>query len=173
MCKGGDEMNIDNLRRVEEIDNCRVVENHKSLCEILEVTYFKGGRQRQNQVEEFKLYFKFTKEPHRPYLIAEIYDEPLPKINKKKDGNNSIYAGKIDITLQWLWEQGKLNGISMTKLASELRILPEGTQAYYKNPKAFLLDYEGKESLELLSWYGNTFSYKNYSFDALNSLGLR
>ena len=25
----------------------------------------------------------------------------------------------------------------------------------------------------LTAWYGNTFSYKNHSFDALNSLGLR
>jgi hypothetical protein len=56
-------------------------------------------------------------------------------------------------------------------------------QSYLK--KLFLLDFRNQygiyigitfmisTSILLMYWYGNTFSYKNHSFDALNSLGLR
>ena len=76
-------------------------------------------------------------------------------------------------------------GRGFAVVADEIRKLAEETSVSAKKISSIVSSIGDKTSnvktsmdelvdkTKIQEWYGNTFSYKNYSFDALNSFGLR
>lgn len=93
----------------EEIDTSKlevgmVVKNYKELCKLLRQE-IKDGKSKKYQIENFKRYFDFEKSGQK-FIITDIYEIPLPKEDKRKTGNNSIYVKYIElILLQYLSKQ--------------------------------------------------------------------
>lgn len=93
----------------EEIDTSKlevgmVVKNYKELCKLLRQEV-KDGKSKKYQIENFKRYFDFEKSGQK-FIITDIYEIPLPKEDKRKTGNNSIYVKYIElILLQYLSKQ--------------------------------------------------------------------
>lgn len=81
------------------------VKNYKELCELLKQDFIQGGNARKAQLKEFECYFDWEKSGQK-FIITDIYDTPLEKDDKRKFGNNSIYAHCIEvILLQYLSKQ--------------------------------------------------------------------
>lgn len=92
-------MNVNNLRVGQ------IVKNYKVLCEILGQE-IKAGKGRQLQLKEFERYFEYHKDGQK-FIIDCIYDEPLQKIDKRSEGNNSKYKDDIAILILDLLAQSK------------------------------------------------------------------
>lgn len=84
-------MNIENLNKYE------LIKNYKELCAILGIEE-KGGRGKTLQLKELARFFKFHKVGHK-YIIDEIYEQPLRKVDKRvmanKVGKNNLYCKDI------------------------------------------------------------------------------
>lgn len=73
------------------------IKNYKELCRILNQETL-GGKQKQLQILDFQRYFEFQKVGHK-FVITDIFTEPIPKEDKRKMGNNSIYVKYIEVIL--------------------------------------------------------------------------
>lgn len=73
------------------------VKNYKELCSLLGENQV-GGKQKQLQLENFQRYFEFQKVGQK-FIITDIFDIPVEKEDKRKNGNNSIYVKYIEIIL--------------------------------------------------------------------------
>ncbi len=91
------------------------VKNYKIMCELLDEEVKDGNRNRKFQMEKWKRYFDFKKEGHK-FIILEIYDEPLEKIDKRAQGNNSEYIQHIELLLlNYLSQQKGFKATSTVK----------------------------------------------------------
>ena len=74
-----------------------IIKNFKELCNILEIPA-KVGRSKTLQLIDFNRYFTYTKQGQK-FIITKILEEPLPKIDHRKDidknGNHSKYVENI------------------------------------------------------------------------------
>lgn len=97
------------------------VPSYREMCRLLEQP-IKTGKSKQLQCMDWERYFSYHKEGNS-YIIDEIYENPLPKIDLRGEGNYSKYVNEIaDILVYWLSENtsncnynfslGKLIGIS-------------------------------------------------------------
>jgi len=57
-----------------------------------------AGNSKKAQEKNWLRYFDYEKEKQK-YIILQIYDEPLPKDDKRSLGNNSIYTQHIELLL--------------------------------------------------------------------------
>jgi hypothetical protein len=73
------------------------IKNYKVLCQMLNQEE-KGGKQKQLQLVDFQRYFEYQKVGQK-FIITDIFDEPLEKEDKRKQGNNSIYVKYIEVIL--------------------------------------------------------------------------
>ena len=71
-----------------------VVKNYKVLCELLEQET-KTGKSRQLQMKEFSRYFEWKKSGQK-FIITDIYETPLEKVDNRKYGNNSGHYRRKD-----------------------------------------------------------------------------
>lgn len=86
----------DGMKRLSE---GMVIKNYPELCKVLgQASYKTGSNSQKAQLKEFARYFKWEKHGQK-YIIIEIYDEPLPKQDKRKNGNNTIYVTYIEAIL--------------------------------------------------------------------------
>lgn len=84
---------------VKRLSKGMVIKNYPELCRILcQVSYKTGSNSQKAQLKEFARYFKWEKHGQK-YIVLEIYDEPLPKQDKRKNGNNTIYVTYIEAIL--------------------------------------------------------------------------
>lgn len=82
----------------------QVVKNYKELCILLNQSPT-TGKSKQLQLKDFERYFEWEKSGQK-FIITDIYDTPLKKEDKRKQGNNSIYVKYIElILLQYLSQQ--------------------------------------------------------------------
>lgn len=86
-------MNIENLKEGQ------VVKNYKELCELIDESP-KGGDSKKSQLKELERYIKYHKEGNK-FVIEEIYEEPLEKIDNrgKQDNNSAKYIEDIELNL--------------------------------------------------------------------------
>ncbi|MCD3277321.1 hypothetical protein [Clostridium botulinum] len=91
------DIGINNLKAGEEF------KNYKTLCDCINVTVKKGGRNLKLQKQDLKRYFDWITEG-RKIIIKEVYLEPKPKVDNRKNngksegsrGNNNIYGKYVD-----------------------------------------------------------------------------
>ncbi len=88
----------------DQLEIGQVVKNYKELCLLLNQSPT-TGKSKQLQLKDFERYFEWEKSGQK-FIITDIYDEPLRKEDKRKQGNNSIYVKYIElILLQYLSQQ--------------------------------------------------------------------
>lgn len=88
----------------DQLEIGQVVKNYKELCTLLHQLPT-TGKAKQLQLKDFKRYFEWEKSGQK-FIITDIYDTPLEKKDKRKQGNNSIYVKYIElILLQYLSQQ--------------------------------------------------------------------
>ena len=75
----------------------QVVKNYKELCALLEEEV-KTGKSKQLQLDNLKRFFEWEKAGQK-FIITDIYDTPLPKVDGRSSGNNSKYVKCIEILL--------------------------------------------------------------------------
>ena len=75
----------------------QVVKNYKELCALLGEEV-KTGKSKQLQLDNLKRYFDWEKAGQK-FIITDIYDTPLPKIDGRSSGNNSKYVKCIELLL--------------------------------------------------------------------------
>lgn len=81
----------------EKIKIGDIIDSYKELCQLIGEDV-KDGNSRKSQLKEFERYFQYEKHG-RKFLILDIYDKPLNKIDKRKDGNRKIYVTYIESIL--------------------------------------------------------------------------
>jgi len=81
----------------EKLTLGQVIKNYKEMCSLLEQEQ-KTGKSKILQLENLKRYIDLEKEKQK-FIVAEIYTEPLPKEDKRKLGNKSIYVPHIELLL--------------------------------------------------------------------------
>lgn len=75
----------------------QVVKNYKELCALLEEEV-KTGKSKQLQLDNLKRFFEWEKAGQK-FIITDIYDTPLPKVDGRSSGNNSKYVKCIELLL--------------------------------------------------------------------------
>lgn len=86
----------------EKIKSGDVVKNYKELCSLIEEE-IKDGNSKKLQLKEFERYFQYEKHGQK-FLILDVYDTPLPKNDKRKEGNRKLYVTYIEsILLTYLY----------------------------------------------------------------------
>lgn len=71
----------------------QVFPNYTQLCKALNEK-ITNGRSKELQLQNWQRFFEFTRDGHK-FTITKIYDKEVPKEDKRKDGNNSIYVDYI------------------------------------------------------------------------------
>lgn len=81
--------------KTENIEVGQSIKNYKVLCGLLGAD-IKKGKSKQLQLQDWERYFRYSRDGNK-YTIEEIYEEPAPKIDKRKFGNtnNSVYGGMV------------------------------------------------------------------------------
>ncbi len=74
-----------------------IISDYKELCTLVQEE-IKGGDSKKAKLKEFERYFQYEKHG-RKFLILDVYDTPLPKNDKRKDGNRKIYVTYIESIL--------------------------------------------------------------------------
>lgn len=155
-----------NIKKLKTGD---VIKNYKELCNLIEENV-KEGSSKKAQLKEFERYFQYEKHGHK-FVILEVFDKPLMKCDKRKDGNRRIYVTYIEsILLSYLFGLDDSTGYFTKK---ELwRLLGMINQSYEKVE----VDKLQKIDSRITHWEVNKFyqrcDYKLTSilFSALNSL---
>lgn len=75
----------------------QVVKNYKELCALLEEEV-KTGKSKQLQLDNLKRFFEWEKAGQK-FIITDIYDTPLLKVDGRSSGNNSKYVKCIELLL--------------------------------------------------------------------------
>lgn len=132
---------------------------YKALTEILEIPYFRGGHQKDRQLEHIQQYIKLTKKGVK-YKVEEIYDEVHINLELFK---NSMYIKDIaNVLMVYLFTTGKeVNYLShqelstlfcfynknytrykknVDKLAKELNITVDEIQEFYSRSTTYFRD---------------------------------
>lgn len=146
-----------------------IIKNYKELCTLIQEE-IKDGNAKKAQLKEFERHFKYEKHGQK-FLILDVYDEPLSKNDKRKDGNRKIYVTYIEsILLTYLYRLDNNTGYFTKKQLWQL--LGMINQMYGKVNINDLQDIDSN----ITPWEINKFyqrcDYKLSSilFSALNSL---
>jgi len=67
-----------------------ILKNYKDLCTTLEIP-IKNGKSKTLQLEDLSRYCTYTRDKNK-YIITEVFTEPLEKMDKRIEGNNSKYV---------------------------------------------------------------------------------
>jgi len=97
-------MNIPKLR--EYILTSNIIKNYKELCAVLDEKMAVGGSKKY-QLKEFERFFKYHKSGNK-FIIDEIYNNPLEKIETRGGANNVTEYTKIieNLILDLLFQGG-------------------------------------------------------------------
>lgn len=75
----------------------QVIKNYKELCALLGEEV-KTGKSKQLQIDNMKRFFEWEKAGQK-FIITDIYDTPLSKVDGRSSGNNSKYVKCIELLL--------------------------------------------------------------------------
>lgn len=79
---------------IQKLSVGQVIKNYIEWCKILGVKPTRG-KGRDYHIRELERYCKYHKEKQK-FVIDEVFDEPLPKIDNRKGGNNTKYEDLMD-----------------------------------------------------------------------------
>jgi hypothetical protein len=100
--------------KIDNIGEGQIIKNHRVLCEVLEIPFKNNTGSKNSQRNELARYCKFERKG-QSYIIKEIYDTPLSKVENrgKSEGsrrNKGIYGKLIQTTiLDYLISTKRLN----------------------------------------------------------------
>lgn len=159
-------MKIENLRKG------MIIRNYKDLCLLLGV---EPKTNKTYQLKEFARYFKFHKEGFK-YIIDEIYEKPLEKIENSAGNNNKYIIEIQDILTDYIYnnrdETGKVV-LSFSKIINVLGLVNE-TYAIGNSRKKELSDILNVKLTAVHYFYNSTRSeFKGIVERALNNLQKR
>ncbi|WP_317326960.1 hypothetical protein [Turicibacter sanguinis] len=101
--------------------------NYKVMCEKLNEP-IKNGKGKTLQQSDWLRYFNYYKDGHQ-FIVTEIYDVTLEKIDKRSEGNNSIFKGEMldDLLLPILMRYNQSGIVVLTRniLYEELGLVPK------------------------------------------------
>lgn len=100
-------MQVNNLTVGQE------VKNYKKLCALLNIA-IKGGNGKKLQQKEFDRYFKYEKQGQK-YIIKEIYEQAKEKIDKRKEGNNTVFAEDFRNLMIYMLHKNRTESMLMSK----------------------------------------------------------
>ena len=89
------------------------IKNYKELCNLLDVEV-KTGKSKKLQHKEFDRYFKYEKQGHK-YLIKEIYEQAKEKIDKRKEGNNTVFTDDFRNLMVYMLHKNRTESMLMSK----------------------------------------------------------
>lgn len=146
-----------------------VIKNYKKLCELLGEN-IQAGKAKQLQEKNWQRYFNYEKEGQK-YIITKLYNEPLPKIDQRKLGNNAEYIEHIKfILLNYLSKQeGYTTRLTLKKLFLLLGMINNN----YMNleNKEILQNDELLTEFQINHFYQRTYDkLKRTIFSSLNNL---
>ena len=120
-----------------------IIKNYKELCAVFGVQPTTGNAKKA-QLKEFERYCDLEKIGHK-YFIAEVYENPLPKEDKRHQGNNSKYVKLIEIILlSYLSVQKNLEySFTMSQLYKILCMVNEN-YITYKNDERLIYFFKMK-----------------------------
>ena len=155
-----------------------IPKGYSELCRLVgEKCYKSGSNQRKAQEKRFKRYIKWEKSEFnsRTIIITEIYDEPLPKDDKRQLGNNNIYLKYIEsIILRYVYYKHTDDQICYITKNQLWRILGMINDNYKKIPFSKLtrdIEYSDVKKWELNNFYMRCNSkLNNILYNALKSL---
>jgi len=83
---------------IQTLTSGLILKNYKDLCATLDIKPSSSNNSRKAQYKELERYCTYTKQGQK-IIINEIFAEPLPKLDHRKDldkeGNNSKYVDNI------------------------------------------------------------------------------
>lgn len=105
--KRGDKTNLENLHKGQ------VVKNYIELCKLLgEDVKCCAGQSKICQLKDFKRYFEWEKDGQK-FIISDIYDKPLPKIDRRCNNFLGHYTVKVG---NYLVQENDNNAIGVYKI---------------------------------------------------------
>lgn len=151
---------------VTKLKKGMVFKNYKKLCEFLNEKEMKANSKNAQQ-KEWLRYFNYEKDGQK-YIITEIYPEPLPKDDKRMQGNNSEYLPYIELIL--LDYLSKQNSKTSSLTIKNLFLLLGMVNQNYVNEE-YKIDDENINQFYIEHF--NQRAYKKLNrilYDALNNL---
>ena len=137
-----------------------IPKGYSELCRLVgEKCYKSGSNQRKAQEKRFKRYIKWENSEfnNRTIIITDIYDEPLPKDDKRQLGNNNIYLKYIEtIILRYVYYKHTDDQICYITKNQLWRILGMINENYKKIPFSILtsdIEYSDVKKWELDNFY--------------------
>lgn len=82
-------MNITNLKIGDTI------KNYKEMCSLLGEKITNGGKSKEAQIKNWERYFQYERQGQK-FHILNIYDVPLPKVDRRSNGNRRIYLPYVE-----------------------------------------------------------------------------
>ena len=89
------------------------IKNYKELCNLLGVEV-KTGKSKQLQHKEFDRYFKYEKQGQK-YIIKEIYREKKEKMDKRRNGNNTVFTDDFRNLMIYMLHKNRTESMLMSK----------------------------------------------------------
>lgn len=169
-----------NLIAEQEVDTTNIEEGmflpkgYKELCALLHENPLKSGSNSYKaQLKRWARYFKIEKGRGRSLVILDIYDEPLPNDDGRKNGNRNIYLKYIEtILLKYIYYK---NGQICYATRNQLWLLLGMINNNYKKIPLKILKSE-IEYCDVTEWELNKFYMRcntrlnTILFSALNNL---
>ena len=166
-------MNISNLYQGQ------IIKNYKELCTILGIKPMTSTDSKKAQYKELERYCTYTKQGQK-IIINEVFAEPLPKIDHRKDeakeGNNSKYVDHVKVLLLHKLSQAEGHKYSLTKnnLFESLGMVNPLYLDKEQAKKTLLKKYNGITKFDINHLYLRANDrLTRILFDSLNSLKRR
>lgn len=102
----------------------KVYKNYKAMCEALGVKV-EAGNSKKSQIKEWERFFYYSKQGNK-FIIEEIYEEPLDKVENRGGANNQLkHAQKLDDTLMHLLdnEEDKVLFLTINRLLLKMNMV--------------------------------------------------
>lgn len=130
---------------IKSIKVGQVIKNYKEFCLLMEEKV-SAGDTKKKQLKEWARYFRWHKEGQK-FIIDEIYKDPLPKQDKRKNNSHSKYIEEIkDILTYYIHGQIQRTGNNVVTLSISQLINICG----FANNTYSLSTYKKKELSDIL-----------------------
>lgn len=87
-----------NAEKFKEMKPKQIFLSYREMCDYLEEPFLKDNS-KDAQIKEWRRYAKFSVRKNKSIEINEIYNNPIEKVDKRKDGNNVVYTSLVQLIL--------------------------------------------------------------------------
>lgn len=142
------DLNLDNIQVGQ------IISSYSQLCILLGIEPKKGGMSRVSQKKELEQYINFENITRNKILIKDIYIIPRPKVDKRMEGNNTMYRDCFIAGLISLLRKSKKNHFLCSRgfLIEQLGFVNKNYRNCRSNPKETALELKIPEA-NLLDFY--------------------